>query len=62
MIVVRDNGRYPAGNGSRLPGTGSGIAGMRQRALALGGQLDAAPRGRRGVHRHGLPPARRSRS
>jgi signal transduction histidine kinase len=43
-IVVRDNGRVLGGRAGSSPGTGSGIAGMRQRALALGGQLDAHPR------------------
>jgi signal transduction histidine kinase len=43
-IMVRDNGRVPGGRGGSSPGTGSGIAGMQQRALALGGQLDAHPR------------------
>lgn len=35
-------GPVPAGNGNS--GAGSGIAGMRERAAALGGSLDAAPR------------------
>jgi signal transduction histidine kinase len=44
-IEVNDEGRSPAANGSasRL-GTGNGIAGMRERAVALGGRLDAGPR------------------
>jgi signal transduction histidine kinase len=43
-IEVRDNGRALGGRGAPASGTGTGISGMRQRALALGGQLDAGPR------------------
>jgi signal transduction histidine kinase len=43
-IEVRDDGRAPGGRGAPAPGSGSGIAGMRQRALALGGRLEARPR------------------
>lgn len=39
-IEIEDNG---AGS-SRLAGSGHGIAGMRERALSLGGTLDAGPR------------------
>jgi signal transduction histidine kinase len=39
-IEVTDDGRAAAG---RAPGAGTGIPGMRERALALGGQLDAGP-------------------
>jgi signal transduction histidine kinase len=42
-IEVRDDGRTPATNGAS-PWTGSGIAGMRERADALGGRLQAGPR------------------
>ena len=42
-IEVRDDGRTPATNGAS-PWTGSGIAGMRERAGALGGRLQAGPR------------------
>jgi len=42
-IEVRDDGGAPAANGSS-GGTGSGIAGMRERADALGGRLEAGPR------------------
>jgi signal transduction histidine kinase len=44
QIEVRDNGRALGGRGASSSGTGSGISGMRQRALALGGQLDAGRR------------------
>ena len=39
-IEVLDNGH----SGSILPGSGHGIVGMRERALLLGGSLDAGPR------------------
>ena len=41
-VEIRDDGHVPATNGS-FPGSGSGIAGMRQRADALGGRLEAGP-------------------
>jgi signal transduction histidine kinase len=43
QIDVTDDGRRTPSNGSVPPGTGSGIAGMRQRAEVLGGHLDAGP-------------------
>jgi signal transduction histidine kinase len=43
-VEISDDGRAAMGNGSRLPGTGSGITGMRERALALGGRFSAGPR------------------
>ncbi len=44
-IEVSDDGRSPGANGSSSrPGTGNGIAGMRERAVALGGRLEAGPR------------------
>ena len=42
-IEVRDDGGATVANGSS-GGTGSGIAGMRERADALGGRLEAGPR------------------
>ena len=39
-IEVRDDGRGAA----LAPGAGHGIVGMRERALLLGGRLDAGPR------------------
>jgi signal transduction histidine kinase len=47
-VEVSDDGQAAMGNGSGLPGTGSGIAGMRERALALGGQFSAGPCARGG--------------
>src|ERR1700728_1786160 len=41
-VEIRDDGHVPATNGS-FQGSGSGIAGMRQRADALGGRLEAGP-------------------
>jgi signal transduction histidine kinase len=49
-IEVTDNGRMAAGgpaaavSGLALPGAGTGIAGMRERAAAVGGRLEAGPR------------------
>ena len=42
-IEIRDDGQALATNGA-FPRTGTGIAGMRERAGALGGQLEAGPR------------------
>jgi signal transduction histidine kinase len=41
-VEVDDDGPGPAPG--RSPGSGNGIAGMRERAVALGGSLDAGPR------------------
>lgn len=47
VVDVRDDGRrvVPAGAGGAAlaPGTGSGVLGMRERALAAGGTLEAGP-------------------
>jgi len=42
-VQVDDDGRGQQGHG-RAPGSGKGIVGMRERAAALGGDLEAAPR------------------
>jgi signal transduction histidine kinase len=42
-VQVDDDGRGQQGSG-RAPGSGEGITGMRERAAALGGELQAAPR------------------
>jgi signal transduction histidine kinase len=45
VIQVVDDGRGPERSDCELePGSGHGIAGMRERALALGGELDAGSR------------------
>jgi signal transduction histidine kinase len=45
VIEVLDDGHGPArGDRQREPGSGHGIAGMRERALALGGELHAGAR------------------
>jgi signal transduction histidine kinase len=49
-VDITDNGR-PAGN--RLPGAGHGIAGMRERAAAYGGTVDAGPGAGGGWRVHG---------
>ena len=43
-LSVVDDGRGPATAERRRPGAGLGIAGMRERARALGGTLAAGPR------------------
>jgi signal transduction histidine kinase len=43
-VEISDDGTAAMGDRSRLPGTGSGIAGMRECALAVGGWLSAEPR------------------
>ena len=54
-IVVADDGTGSGGSG----GAGAGVRGMRERATALGGTLDAGPgRGRR-LARRGVAAARR---
>src|SRR5262245_13561822 len=49
LVIQIDNDAGPAGGsaaaaGAGLPSTGAGIAGMRERAETLGGQLSAGPR------------------
>jgi signal transduction histidine kinase len=42
-IDISDDGRAAINNDRLLPGTGSGIAGMRERAVAVGGRFSAGP-------------------
>ena len=44
LVEVLDNGRALNSNGKPTPGSGTGIAGMRERAATVGGQLEAGPR------------------
>jgi signal transduction histidine kinase len=45
VLEVLDDGHGPKRRtGKREPGSGHGINGMRERAVALGGELDAGPR------------------
>lgn len=51
------------GNGPTVPsanGAGTGITGMRERASALGGRLDAGPRSVRGFYVHAVLPTKAS--
>lgn len=60
IVEVEDDGRGDAG-AEASPGSGHGIAGMRERALAVGGELEAGPRPDRGFHvRARLPVLGRS--
>jgi signal transduction histidine kinase len=64
-VSVDDNGRgaqrSPREAGGQLEGAGHGIRGMRERAYALGGRLDAGPRSTGGFRVHArLPIAPRS--
>ena len=43
-IEVRDDGTMPPGASPRLPSSGRGIAGMRERVAMFDGTLDASPR------------------
>ena len=43
-LVVRVTSPYGDREGPRAPGSGAGLVGMRERAAALGGHLDAGPR------------------
>ena len=62
IIEVVDDGRGPTRRArARPPGSGHGIAGMRERAQALGGTLDAGPRPEGGFRvRASLPNGGRS--
>jgi signal transduction histidine kinase len=45
LVSIEDNGKGNAGSDEQAsPGSGYGIVGMRERALALGGDLEAGPR------------------
>jgi signal transduction histidine kinase len=48
VIEVEDDGRGGASEAEASVGSGSGIVGMRQRALAVGGEVDASARPDRG--------------
>jgi signal transduction histidine kinase len=47
-VEVLDEGLGPAASGVDLPSGGNGIAGMRERASSVGGNLEAGPRAGRG--------------
>ncbi|WP_225099525.1 sensor histidine kinase [Streptomyces sp. CoH27] len=54
-LRVRVTNAYRAGDGSRAPGSGSGLTGMRERAALLGGRFEAGPRGQLWEVRADLP-------
>jgi signal transduction histidine kinase len=54
VVEVDDNGHGPTG--PAVDNGGRGLAGMRERARALGGSLDAGPRPRRGFRVHARLP------
>lgn len=57
LLDIVDDGRGYAPNGDHpAPGRGHGIAGMRERALALGGELEAGPDPRGGFRVHATLP------
>ncbi|MFC5184671.1 sensor histidine kinase [Actinomadura harenae] len=53
--LVRVEVTSPLGGASRLPGSGAGLIGMRERATLLGGEFDAGAAGGRWVVRAELP-------
>ena len=58
LEVVDDGCGLSAAGGARTPGSGHGIAGMRERAQALGGTLHAAPRPDGGFRVRAILPTR----
>jgi signal transduction histidine kinase len=57
VLEVCDDGRGPVQTRGNLdPGSGHGINGMRERALALGGQFDAGPHSSGGFRVHASLP------
>jgi signal transduction histidine kinase len=58
LEVVDDGGGGPERPAAGRSGSGHGIAGMRERALAVGGKLHAGPRPRRGFRVHACLPSR----
>jgi len=58
-IQVDDDGKGAVtGNGTRTPGAGLGLVGMRERVSALGGQLHAGPQDDGGFRVHAELPVR----
>ncbi|KUM93886.1 hypothetical protein AQI88_24370 [Streptomyces cellostaticus] len=54
-LLVRVTSPYRPGDTPRAPGSGSGLAGMRERAALLGGSFRAGPEGPRWAVRAALP-------
>jgi signal transduction histidine kinase len=58
LSIQVDNDGLGTGAGARPPGPGLGLIGMRERVTALGGRLQAGPRGDGGFHVRAELPAR----
>ncbi|MFF9088286.1 sensor histidine kinase [Streptomyces sp. NPDC014991] len=54
-LDIRVTSPYRPGDSPRAPGSGSGLAGMRERAALLGGRFEAGPEGARWAVRAVLP-------
>ncbi|MGW2638640.1 sensor histidine kinase [Streptomyces sp. NPDC001348] len=54
-LLVRVTSPYGDGGRPRAPGSGAGLAGMRERATLLGGSFEAGPEGARWTVRAALP-------
>jgi two-component system, NarL family, sensor histidine kinase UhpB len=55
-LMIENDGRGAAGSGLAAEGNGFGLIGMRERVMALGGQLDILDLGDRGFRLHAMIP------
>ena len=55
-LTIEDDGGGAADNGMPAEGNGLGLIGMRERVMALGGQLDIIDLGDRGFRLHAMIP------
>jgi signal transduction histidine kinase len=58
LLTLEDPGPVASSGGARAGGSGSGLVGMRERAAALGGFVEAAPNGTGGFRVHAELPLR----